>query len=361
VGAPEDRRHGTRWPVWGAPSRAAWARRVGGVLLACILAVTAVRTAALALGPADPTRTTPVLVDVRPGMRLGEIAALLRRRGLVRSAWAFRLLALQTGVARRLQAGTYALDPAMTPRQILDTLASGRVVVVRVVVPEGADVRQVLAALAQAGIGQGPALAAAAHDAALLTAAGLPPPGPGVRTALEGYLFPATYAFAPDVGVSGALTAMLQRFRAAWTPQLQAAARANAGLDTVQAVTLASIVQREVGDPAAMATVAGIYLNRLRQGMKLDADPTVLYALGIQGQDGPLTEAELRVDSPYNTYLHPGLPPGPICNPGLQALEAVAHPAHTTALYFLTTPDGRLVLARTLAEQLANRKAYLGY
>ncbi len=232
---------------------------------------------------------------------------------------------------------------------------------VHVTVPEGWDARQVVAGLADAGVGPGADLARAVNDPALLAAAGLPAPAPGVITALEGYLFPATYALAPNVAPKQAFSDMLQQFDQEWTPALAAAAKANADLNTAQAVTLASIVQREVGSAAEMPTVAGIYLNRLHQGMRLDADPTVLYALGVEAQNTPLTATEQQVDSPYNTYRNVGLPPGPICNPGAAALEAVAHPAATTALYFLTAPDGQLVLAQTLSQQLANRRKYLGY
>ncbi len=311
--------------------------------------------------PVNQAATARVLVHVAPGMRLGQIADMLQRQGLVRSALAFRLLAIRDGRSRSLQAGTYALGPFMTPRQILLMLAQGQVASVRLTIPEGWDARQVVAGIAAADLGAGSELARAVDDPSLLTATGLPAPAPGVITALEGYLFPTTYAFPPDATARQVLGTMLQRFTVQWTPALADAARSNAGLSTAQAVTLASIVQREVADPTEMPVVAGIYLHRLQLGMKLDADPTVLYALGIEAQDTPLSASELGVDSPYNTYRYGGLPPGPIANPGQQALEAVAHPMAVDAVYFLTTPDGRLVLARTLAEQLANRKRYLGY
>jgi len=343
--------------------RRGWRRRAAGLVLAALLVVAGAGAlwlrAALWL-PARPGDAAPVLVDVRPGMRLSEIARLLQRSGVVRSALGFELLGRRRGLAGALQAGTYALTPAMTPGAVLAAIASGDVAAIRVTVPEGDSARQVLAALAVAGLSAGSALARAVNDPALLASAGLPAPAPGVITALEGYLFPATYAFAPDATPQAMLGTMLAQFSAVWTPALAQAALHNAGLNTAQAVTLASIVQREVASPAQMAIVAGVYLNRLRLGMDLDADPTVLYALGLEGQQGPLTNAQLSVDSPYNTYRHAGLPPGPICNPGAAALQAVAHPATTTALYFLTAPDGQLVLADTLAEQEANVQAYLG-
>ncbi len=310
--------------------------------------------------PADPSAPSPVLVDIPPGTELRAISLLLERRGVVRSAWAFELLARREGVGTALEAGTYALSAAMTPRTILGRLAHGDVAVVHVTVPEGASARQVVAALAGAGLGGGAALASEVDDGALLAGAGLPPPAAGVRTALEGFLFPATYAFPPDASARALFAGMLAEFQQQWTPALAGEASAHTGLDMVQTVTLASIVQREVAAPAQMPVVAGVYLNRLKAGMNLDADPTVLYALGLESQQGALTTAELSVRSPYNTYLHAGLPPGPICNPGAAALAAAANPAATAALYFITTPAGRLVLADTLSQQEANIRQYLG-
>ena len=331
----------------------------GALLLGAVLGATLWCRAALLL-PADPGTTTAVLVDVQPGLGVRAIALLLQQRGVIRSAWAFDLLARHAGLTRALQAGTYALQPAMTPVAVLRVLASGETATVRVTIPEGYSGRQVIAALTASGLGDAQGLAAGLQDASLLAAAGLPAPGPGAQTALEGFLYPATYAFAPDEAAPALLARMLRQFSLVWTPALAAEASANAGLDTLQAVTLASIVQREVAQPAQMPLVAAVYLHRLRSGMDLDADPTVLYALGVQGQQGPLTATEQAVSSPYNTYRVAGLPPGPICNPGSAALQAVAQPARTTALYFLTAPDGSLVLADTLAEQEANLQTYLG-
>ncbi len=320
------------------------------------------------LGVVRPALTLPVrlgstassTIHVDPGLRLWQIASLLRRRGVVRHAWAVVLLAVLRGDARRLEAGTYVLSPGMTPGQVLAVLAHGQVATVQVTLPEGLLTSEVLARLRRAGLGSAGQLVQAGYDASLRSAAGLPPALATVRSPLEGYLFPSTYVFPRGTDASTAVTRLLAQFRREWTPQLAAAARANTGLDTVQAVTLASIVQREVSTPGQMAEVAAVYAARLRRGMRLDADPTVLYALGIQGQTRALTSAQLAVHSPYNTYRHHGLPPGPICNPGLAALQAVAHPAQTHALYFLTTPGGRLVLADTLAQQIANRRRYLG-
>jgi len=304
-----------------------------------------------------------VTVLIRPGMGMRQIAVALKHAGVIRRAWAFEVLALVRGEARRLQAGAYTLSPSMTPQAVLERIASGDVAAPsrRVTVPEGWNAAQIAGALEADRLGGGAAaLAAAANDPALLTAAALPAPASGTRVALEGYLFPDTYAFTSNMTAAQIFGRMLDRFNAVWTPQLAAAARAHAGLDTAQAVVLASIVQREVADPAEMPLVAGIYLHRLQLGMPLDADPTVLYALGLVAQQHPLTGAQTDTVSPYNTYAVAGLPPGPICNPGAAALEAVADPAATHALYFLTDPQGAVITADTLQQQIANQKKYYG-
>ena len=338
--------------------RRRWVWRAA-VLAALVGVAAAGYGARWALGPLSPSSTGQTLVVVQRGMNVRQIALRLRQDRLIRSALAFRLLARGYRVAGELEAGTYAVSAAMRPATILQLMAHGRVTVRRVAIPEGWDAQQVARAIG-AALPQGTGMRQVLTDTALLQAAGLPTPAGGVRDPMEGYLFPATYTFAPGTTATQAVEAMLARFNTAWTPQLRMAAAAE-GLDTAQAVTLASIVQREVARPTEMRTVAGIYLRRLQEKMPLDADPTVLYALGILGQSTPLDGAQLAVDSPYNTYRHLGLPPGPICNPGLAALEAVTEPTPGQALYFLTTPAGRLVVADNLQQQLANRKKYLGY
>jgi UPF0755 protein len=299
-----------------------------------------------------PTR----LVVVAPGMTADAVASLLQADGLIRRGAWFTLAARLWHDTGRLKAGTYRFGRGMSVAAMLHDLVAGRVAVARVVIPEGWTVPQIISALAAHGLGSPRALTAAARSPQFLAAAHLPRPAAGARFALEGYLFPATYRFPLGATPTTIMATMVARFQQAWTPALAAEAR-RSGLDTREAVTLASIVQSEVRTPAEMAVVAAVYLNRLRRGMALDADPTVLYGLGLLGvQTTPLSGAELASPSPYNTYTHRGWPPGPICNPGLAALEAVASPARVSALYFLTTRGGRLVLARTLAQQVANAR-----
>lgn len=258
-----------------------------------------------------------------------------------------------------MEAGTYMLGPWMTVPQIATMMVHGDVATASVTIPEGWDVAQVAAALANAGLGPTTAFLDAAQDPALVQTVHVSP-ALDAPYAVEGFLFPNTYQFQIGTSPMVVLGVMVHEFELQWTPSLETAASAE-GLNTLQAVTLASIVQREVATPGQMRTVAGIYLNRLHRGMDLDADPTVLYGLGLISWQGPLGPEQLQSTSPYNTYMHAGLPPGPICNPGAAALNAVAHPDKVQALYFLSAPNGALVVANTYAEQLTNEQRYLGY
>jgi UPF0755 protein len=175
---------------------------------------------------------------------------------------------------------------------------------------------------------------------------------------LEGHLFPDTYALPRHTDAPKLVKMMNDAFEHALTPDIRSAAQER-GLSEKQLVTLASIVEKETGNPAERPLVASVYENRLRIGMALQCDPTVIYALELAGRyDGNLRRDDLNVDSPYNTYRYPGLPPGPIASPGKASLEAVVHPADTNYLYFVSKNDGSHVFASTLAEHAKNLKRY---
>lgn len=333
--------------------RIGWAAR--GLVLAVLL-FSGLWTVAAAR-PVRPGSERPVVVSVPAGAGSVAIGRLLVAHGLVRNAYLFAAIAKLSGEGARLQAGEYRLTPGMTLEQIVAHLSSGDVIVVRVTIPPGFDVAQVIARLVQSGLGRGAAFAAAARDWTLVR--GLAPVQPAVRWPVEGFLYPDTYDFTHSMTPRAILATMVAEFRRAWTPAMAAAA-AREHLSTLQVVTLASLVEREARSDSERPAIAGVFFNRLRQGMPLDSDPTVDYALG-GAPAGPLTVADLRLDSPYNTYAHPGLPVGPIANPGPASLQAALHPAQVPYLYFITKPDGTPVFATTLAGQLANRKRYLGY
>lgn len=304
--------------------------------------------------PVTAGQAPTVEVTVPRGASTAAIAGQLARAGVIRHPLAFLLYVRYRGLDGRLRAGTYALSPAMGLPQIVDLLVEGRVVAERVTVPEGYTVRQVIELLVRNGLAD-----AAGLRAALAERAGTWPylPRTPLREPLEGYLFPDTYLFPRGAPPATLVDAMLRRFEEAFRPEWRARA-AELGLTVHQVVTLASIVEREARLPEERPLIAAVYLNRLNRGMKLDADPTVLYALGRTS--GTLTRQDLEVDSPYNTYRYPGLPPGPIANPGAAAIEAVLYPADVDYLYFVARPDGRggHAFARTLEEHLRNVRRY---
>jgi UPF0755 protein len=278
--------------------------------------------------------TAPVTIDLPRGTGVVAIAGRLAAVGAIEHPRAFALLARLTGRDRSLKAGEYALEPGMSPDAILALLASGKVVLHPVAVPEGLTVHEVMALLGAADVLSGD----------------LPPPPP------EGSLLPDTWL----VPRGEPRAAMVERMRAAMAAELAqvwAARPPDLPLGSPEEVlTLASIIEKETAVPAEYPLVAAVFVNRLRRGMPLQTDPTVIYALtdgkGPLGRD--LLRADLQFDHPYNTYRIPGLPPGPIANPGRAALAATVAPAAVDYLYFVADGSGGHAFATTLAEHNRN-------
>jgi UPF0755 protein len=282
-----------------------------------------------------------------PGIRDRLVAS-----GVIRDATTFRIALWMSGEGRRLKAGEYRFDREMTPFEVIDKLARGDVYVVNVTFREGLTVAEMSKIFESHGIGPASAFVNAAGNAALVRQLD---PSAGD---LEGYLFPETYALPRHVEAAALVRLMVSRFERVFTPELRQAAAAR-NLTVRQAVTLASIVEKETAKPEERPLVAAVYLNRLRSRMALQCDPTVIYALLKVGRySGNLHRDDLNLDSPYNTYRYPGLPPGPIASPGRASLEAVAHPADADFLYFVSRNDGSHEFARTLEEHNRNVQKY---
>lgn len=290
-----------------------------------------------------PPKGDPLELLVPDGASFSTVTDTLVARGIVTSPGLFRAYARFRGDDRRVKSGRYSLAPGDTWSEILDALTRGRVVTVPLTIPEGFRITQIAPRIAQvSGV-------PADSVSEILQRPGMDSlfsvPGPG----LEGYLFPDTYRFAAGVTVATVVAAMTERYNAFWT----AARRAR--LDSLamserDLVTLASIVQAEARRPEEMPRIASVYHNRLRMGWLLQADPTVLYALGGPRPRLLFAAIDSVADNPYNTYRQPGLPPGPIGAPGEAALEAALHPAEEPFLYFVARMDGSHVFTRTLAE-----------
>ena len=283
------------------------------------------------------------VIQVSRGAGLQQIAAQLHDAGLIRHPLPFVLYAKANGMAPRLQAGEYALNASMSPVEILDVLYHGRVMHHALTIPEGATLHDLAALVATKGMGSEQRVLELASDAAFIASLGLTVPS------LEGYLFPDTYHVTRDVDEASLLTLMARTFERNYTPEIAAKAEA-LGLSRHAVVTLASLIEKEAQLDSERELIAAVFHNRLRRGMRLQCDSTVIYALG-EAFDGDLRKADLRIDSPYNTYRHAGLPPGPIANPGRRSLAAAVAPAAVTYLYFVATREnGAHHFSNTLKE-----------
>jgi UPF0755 protein len=272
-----------------------------------------------------------VLFEVKRGESLTAIATRLEQHGLVRDARVTTWWARLRGQAGEMHAGQYWLSPALPPSEIIDRIASGKVATWEVVIPEGLTAAEIGERFAAREIVDAKEFVAAVNDPALARELGISAPS------LEGYLFPETYRLPRGQTGPEVVRVLVEQFRAAWK-QVEPRA-AERGLSMHEVVTLASIVEKETGAPNERPMIASVFANRLRQGMRLESDPTVIY--GVSGFDGNLRRADLDdTTNAYNTYQHAGLPPGPISNPGLDALRAAIDPAPSKLLYFVSRNDG---------------------
>ena len=298
--------------------------------------------------PVMPPANTSLLL--RPGYSTRRIAAELKKAGVIRSAVAFRLW---RGLhpKRSLKAGEYRFENAASFPQVYDRIARGDIYFHVVTIPEGYTMFDVAKAMEDAGLGSAADFLHVAQTQTQLISDLAPQ-----ATSLEGYLFPNTYEFTRTQSMPEMVAMMVHQFR-----QVAQQIGLTSGLnsDVPKVVIMASIVEKETASPEERPRVAGVYYNRLAQKMALDADPSVIYAELLDGTyRGSLHHADMAVNSPYNTYRFPGLPPGPIGNPGRSSLEAALHPDPTDFLYFVSDGNGRHRFARSLEEHNRNVAAY---
>ncbi len=299
-----------------------------------------------ALLPVKPVETTFVLL--RPGWSTRHIAGELQREGIIRSPAAFLMLQYAEGV-KPLKAGEYKFDEPATALEVWRRLVRGDVFARTVVVPEGYNIYDIAAVVEQAGLGPAADFIAVAKGDTFLVR----DLDPNAKT-LEGYLFPDTYEFTRIDSAHDIAAAMVRRFR---REAQKIGLLGNPDMHRV--VTMASIVEKETGAPEERPLVASVYYNRLAKNMLLAADPTVIYAALLAGRyRGTIYQSDLQFDSRYNTYKYPGLPPGPIANPGVASLEAALHPAHSDFLYFVSDNNGHHRFARSPQEHARNVASY---
>lgn len=315
-----------------------------------------------------PAPASAQLVTIASGSSVGKIARTLKGNGIVRSWMAFD--AWSRWQRKTLKAGVYRFDHPAPAVEVFQRLASGDVYTIALTIPEGYNIFDIAAAAGKAGIApQDAFLAAEQKDTELVR--DLDPQAP----TLEGYLFPDTYRVTPNTPPEQVLAEMVRHFRleasrlgltnAAGTDRTAitstgvATQMQSTNIHTV--VTLASLVERETPVAEDRPMIAGVFVNRLAKHMPLDTDPSVIYAALLEKRyRGAIYASDLKAASPYNTYNHVGLPPGPICSPGIPSLEAAMHPAQTNFLYFVTDPEhpGHSRFAATMEEHLKNVEAY---
>jgi UPF0755 protein len=330
-------------------------RRILAAVLILVGIAAAVYLGAAALESLDrPLNvSTPVRFKVLPGSRFARVAADLAERGVITGPRIWVLYARWKGVASSIKAGEYQIEPGATPRSLLEKMVNGQVLLHSFTIVDGWRVEDMLAA-----IKRNPDIAATLPDSPKGLMDKLGSPGADA----EGQFLPETYRFASgttDVEIlKQAHAALVRELNSSWTSRDPSVPLRNAD----ELLIVASIVQKESGVPQELSKIAGLYLHRLRIGMRLQADPTVIYGLGDR-YEGELHTVDLHADGPYNTYTRAGLPPTPIALAGAPAIDAAAHPASTDALYFVASPrdDGSHIFSATLEDQNAAVARYVAH
>lgn len=319
-------------------------------LIAALLTLTYLKTTFL--HPADPSKTQVTLVEVQSGSSFRDLCRDLEAKGIVKKWWILDVWARLNKKDKKINAGEYELSPAMTPSEILGKLASGITFKRKVTLIEGSSMWDLADAVENAGLVSSAEISAALTDKKLLDMAGIE------AGSFEGYLAPETYFFSRPINADKIIWALLEEGDKFWSSNNEKFndQLLKLGLTRHEILTLASIIQKEAGNEQEMPTISSVFHNRLREGMRLQADPTVIY--GIPNFNGNLTRKDLETPGPYNTYMNSGLPPGPICNPGKKAIEAALFPAETEFLFFVADGTGKHVFSSTLREHNDNVQRY---
>ncbi len=270
------------------------------------------------------------LIVIPPGQNLSATANYLNYTGIIKNPVKFKLLARIKGCDKKIKAGEYLLSSSMPPIKILETIASGKVRLYKITIPEGYNLKQVASIIAKAKLGAKADFLRAATNSSFVYKQGI-----NAET-FEGYLFPDTYHFPKDITPEKIIAAMVERFRSIFNRKWKKRAK-DLNLSIHQVVTLASIIEKETGVSFERPVISSVFHNRLKKRMRLESDPTVIY--GLKNFDGNITRKHLATQTPYNTYTIKGLPPGPIANPGSKAIEAALYPADTDFLYFVSKKD----------------------
>ena len=307
------------------------------------LGVAAYQTIRWAEGPVIPAQEHPPskVVVIPDGSTFQHVASLLEREGLIKSRSVFVLLGKSQSVDRKVHAGEYELNPGMTPAEILSKLLNGQVLLHPLTIPEGLTIAQIADVVSQQGLTDRAEFLRLAKDRTFIASLGIK------AETLEGYLYPDTYKFPRPIKAREVLVAMVEQLRQAVGPDLLARMQ-ELKMTMHEALTLASVIEKETGSGGERPEISAVFHNRLKKHIPLQSDPTVIY--GLPAFDGNLHKKDLSSPSPYNTYRVQGLPPGPIANPGIQAIRATLYPSDSHSLYFVSRNDGTHQFSATLIE-----------
>jgi len=319
-------------------------RLILSILAGCALLVIGILIYGLFYAVTPPSRQRgSKTVTLEKGLAFRQIARILEREGVITGAPRFVLLGQLLNAGHRVKAGEYCFDLPASPWRVLRKITRGHVKTYRITIPEGYTLLQIANLLDSHGVVTKDDFLRETSSSELLSLYDI-----DVQDAtLEGYLFPDTYAWSKGSDPAAVVQFFLRRFRQAYTPEMAEKA-GSMGLSEREALTIASIVERETSDPHERPLVSAVIHNRLKKKIPLQSDPTVIY--GTPDFDGNLTREDLRRYTRYNTYLIPGLPPGPICNPGLSSIQAALSPAPVDYLYFVSKNDGTHHFSVTLEE-----------
>jgi UPF0755 protein len=291
-----------------------------------------------------------VTLHVPVGASFSQVTDTLSERGVIRTPALFKAYARIRNATGGVKPGTYAFRPGTSWSQILSDLNAGRVLTARIVIPEAWDLRGIAPRIAAMTGLEEDSVMYVLTDTAVARRLGVPGP------TLEGYLYPATYTFPLSMVLDTILARMVATYQRAWTPERRARAD-SMGLSEREVVTLASIIEKEARRREEMPTISAVYHNRLRRNWRLEADPTVQYALGEHQQRLLYSHIDATADNPYNTYRIFGLPPGPIGSPSASGIDAALQPAAVDFMFFVARPDGSHIFTRTLDEHNRARAA----
>ena len=291
--------------------------------------------------PASEKNQT-MIFEIQPGMTLKQVALELSRQGLIRSPSAFQAIAYIQDKQKQVMVGEFSLSPSMPPSKILLQITSGKTILHPVTIPEGYRITEIATLLHSEGLADQEVFIRQTRDKSLIRPLGIP------ADSLEGYLFPETYHFSKFTPEKKIVQKMVDTFREqVLIPQLLMSAK-KSSLSWHEIITLASLIEKETGLDSERKIISSVFHNRLRKNMRLQTDPTVIYAM--EKFDGNIRKRDLKIDSLYNTYRYKGLPPGPIANPGLKSIVAAISPIKSDHLYFVSRQDGSHHFSSTLIE-----------